>query len=106
MSGGRLTYDERLQIETLWRVGRSIPQIAEHIGRHASTVWREIGRNNSHRHGPKNPAGRHGSGGLGVVPSSVADGDAADRWDSAECGVAAVMVVGVQPAGQGSGAFG
>ena len=65
MSGGRLTYDERLQIETLWRVGRSIPQIAEHIGRHASTVWREIGRNNSHRHGPKNPAGRHGSGGLG-----------------------------------------
>jgi IS30 family transposase len=63
MPGRRLTHDERLQIETLWRVGRSIPQIAEQIGRHHSTVWRELDRNNSHRHGPKNPAGRHGSGG-------------------------------------------
>jgi IS30 family transposase len=61
MPGKRLTHDERLQIETLWRVGRSIPEIAEQISRHASTVWREIDRNNSHRHGPKNPAGRHSS---------------------------------------------
>ena len=66
MPGTRLTYDERLQIETLWRVGRSIPQIAEQIGRHTSTVWRELNRNNSYRHGPKNPAGRHaGNGGPG-----------------------------------------
>jgi transposase, IS30 family len=65
MPGTRLTYDERLQIETLWRVGRSIPQIAEQIGRHTTTVWREIDRNNSHRHGPKNPAGRHGGRGPG-----------------------------------------
>ena len=38
---------------------------------------------------------------LDVMPSRVADGGAADRWLSAEGGVAAVMVVGVQPAGQG-----
>ena len=63
MPGKRLTGDERLQIETLWRVGRSISQIAEQIDRPRSTVWREVGRNNSHRHGPKNPAGRHGSDG-------------------------------------------
>lgn len=65
MPGARLTRDERLQIETLWRVGRSIPQIAEQIGRHHTTVWREIKNNNSYRHGPKNPAGRHGSNGPG-----------------------------------------
>ncbi len=44
--------------------------------------------------------------GLAVVPSSVADADAADRWVSAEGGVAAVMVVGVQPGGQGRGSVG
>jgi IS30 family transposase len=58
MPGPRLTSDERLQIETLWRVGRSIPQIAELIGRHRSTVWRELGNYHSYRHGPKNPLGR------------------------------------------------
>jgi IS30 family transposase len=63
MPGKRLTADERLQIETLWRVGRTIPQIAEQIDRHPSTVWRELNRNNSYRHGPKNPAGRHGGKG-------------------------------------------
>ncbi len=63
MPGRRLTSDERLRIETLWRVGRSIPQIAEQIDRHRTTVWRELDRNNSYHHGPKNPAGRHGSRG-------------------------------------------
>jgi IS30 family transposase len=68
MPGSRLTSDERLQIETLWRVGRSIPQIAELISRHRSTVWREVERNHSYRHGFKHPHGRRvdrpGWGGL------------------------------------------
>src|SRR4051794_6702627 len=58
MPGARLTDDERLQIETLWRVGRSIPEIAEVIGRHRTTVWREVANYHSYRHGPKNPLGR------------------------------------------------
>lgn len=40
---------------------------------------------------------------LGVVPRHVVDGEAADRRSAAERGVGAVMVVGVQPAGQGLG---
>jgi IS30 family transposase len=69
MPGPRLSERERLQIETLWRVGRSIPQIAEVIGRHRSTVWREVDRNHSYRHGYKHPHGRRdacrsGLGGL------------------------------------------
>jgi IS30 family transposase len=58
MAGTRLSERERLQIETLWRVGRSIPQIAVVIGRHRSTVWRELTRNHSYRHGCKHPGGR------------------------------------------------
>src|SRR3954468_1767759 len=58
MPGARLTDGERLQIETLWRVGRSIPEIAEVIGRHRTTVWREVANYHSYRHGPKNPLGR------------------------------------------------
>jgi IS30 family transposase len=61
MPGRRLTDRERLQIEALWRVGRSIPQIAEVIGRPRSTVWRELDRYHSYRHGQKNPVGRHNS---------------------------------------------
>jgi transposase, IS30 family len=59
MAGRRLTHDERLQIEALWRVGQSIPRIAEVIGRDRSTVWRELHRNHSYRHGHKHPGGRH-----------------------------------------------
>ncbi|WNV77458.1 IS30 family transposase [Geodermatophilus sp. DSM 44513] len=60
---------ERLQIEALWRAGQEIPQIAVLTGRHRSTVWRELQRNHSYRHGHKNPAGRStarpaGRGGL------------------------------------------
>jgi IS30 family transposase len=47
--GRRLTRDERAQIEVLWGEGRSVPQIAVAIGRHRSTVWREVGRNHSGR---------------------------------------------------------
>ncbi|WP_371966051.1 helix-turn-helix domain-containing protein, partial [Actinomadura chokoriensis] len=47
--GRRLTLGERAQIEVLFGEGRLIPQIAEVIGRHRSTVWREVRRNNSYR---------------------------------------------------------
>jgi transposase, IS30 family len=59
MAGKRLTYEERLQIQALWGVGESIPRIAEVIGRDRSTVWREVNRNHSYRHGQKHPGGRH-----------------------------------------------
>jgi transposase, IS30 family len=39
--------------------GQSIPRIAEVIGRDRSTVWRELNRNHSYRHGQKHPGGRH-----------------------------------------------
>jgi transposase, IS30 family len=58
MPGRRLSYAERLRIEALWCAGREYPEIAEILGRHPTTVWRELGRNNSYRHGPKNPLGR------------------------------------------------
>jgi IS30 family transposase len=58
MSGRRLVRDERIQIAAWWRVGWSIPQIAAVLGRDRSTVWRELKRNNSAKHGPKNPRGQ------------------------------------------------
>ena len=69
MSGKRLTVEERLQIEALWRAGHEMPEIAVLIGRHRSTVWREVARNHSYRHGHKHPVGRRndqpaGRGGL------------------------------------------
>ncbi|HVT20346.1 MAG TPA: IS30 family transposase [Mycobacteriales bacterium] len=68
MPGARLTESERVRIEALWTAGWEIPAIAVALGRHRSTVWREIERHNSHLHGPKNPKGRrrHSAGvGLG-----------------------------------------
>jgi transposase, IS30 family len=56
--GSRLSFEERVRIEVLWTEGLSMPEIGERIGRDRSTVWREITRNNSYRHGPKNPARR------------------------------------------------
>jgi len=58
--GTRLTSQERLRLEVLWTQGASIPRIAVVLGRSRSTVWRELARNNSHRHGPKNPRGARG----------------------------------------------
>jgi AbiV family abortive infection protein len=43
---------------------------------------------------------------LAVLTSTVVDGDPADRWVATECGVEAVMVVEVQPVGQGRGPLG
>jgi transposase, IS30 family len=57
MSGNRLSREERLRIEALWTAGRTMPQIAAQLGRHRSTVWRELEAHNSARHGPKNPRG-------------------------------------------------
>jgi IS30 family transposase len=68
MPGKRLTEGERVRIETLWVAGWDIPAIAERLGRHRSTVWRELERHHAYRHGPKNPLGsrrdRTGRGGL------------------------------------------
>jgi transposase, IS30 family len=57
MPGRRLVELERVRIGAWWRAGWSIPQIAAEVGRDRSTVWREVRRNNSARHGPKNPLG-------------------------------------------------
>jgi len=57
MPGRRLTRDERIRIGAWWTAGWSIPRIAVQLGRDRSTVWREVRRNNSARHGPKNPRG-------------------------------------------------
>jgi IS30 family transposase len=60
--------EERVRIETLWSEGNSLPVIAAKLGRHPTTVWRELRRNNSNRHGPKNPLGsRAYTAGLGGV---------------------------------------
>src|SRR5690349_8445786 len=50
------------------------------------------------------PAGTFVRHALGVLTCEV--GDAAGGWVACECGVSAVMVVGVQPVWQGSAAFG
>jgi IS30 family transposase len=68
MAGRRLNFQERLQIEALWRAGLGIPVIAELIGRHRTTVWRELDGNHSYRHGFKNPAGRHSGAAGGRGP--------------------------------------
>ncbi len=62
MAGSRMSEQDRVRIETLWAEGRSIPHIAGVIGRHRSTVWRELAGRNSYRHGPKNPQGRQRGG--------------------------------------------
>jgi IS30 family transposase len=62
-----LQLGERLQIEALWRAGHDMPEIATLIGRHRSTVWRELERNHSYRHGFKHPDGRHSGSAGGRV---------------------------------------
>jgi IS30 family transposase len=63
MAGTRLTHEERVRIEVLWGEGRSLSEIADRIGRHRSTVWREVRRGNSYTHGVKNPRARQGDRG-------------------------------------------
>ena len=58
MPGRRVCRDERVQIQTLWGEGYSYQEIGRRISRDQSTVWREVHRNNSHRHGSKNPRGQ------------------------------------------------
>ena len=64
MPGKRLSSEERAQIEVLFGQGLMFPEIAKAIGRHHSTVWREVTRNNSYRGGglkvgTRHPQGRH-----------------------------------------------
>lgn len=60
MPGPRLSRDERVAIEVGWAQGLSAPAIARLIGRDRSTVWRELNRNNSSRHGAKHGGRVHG----------------------------------------------
>jgi IS30 family transposase len=66
MPGSRLRDDERVRLEAWWSAGWSITKIADGLGRHRSTVWRELKRNNSARHGPKNPSRHERTGRMGV----------------------------------------
>jgi IS30 family transposase len=49
MAGRRLDAVERAQIAALFARGFRYPEIAAVIGRDRTTVWRELGRNNSYR---------------------------------------------------------
>jgi transposase, IS30 family len=55
---GKITKDKREVLENLWRQGSRVSEIARALGVHASSVSRELRRNNSGRHGTKNPVGR------------------------------------------------
>ena len=55
MAVRRVQFEDRVKIEAWWTAGWTFEQIAEGLGRSLSVVWREVQRNNSHRHGPKNP---------------------------------------------------
>ena len=44
-----LTYEERCQIEALKKSGLSVVLIAEQLGRHRATIYREINRNSGKR---------------------------------------------------------
>jgi transposase, IS30 family len=52
-----LTLGHRQVIENLWRQGSTFEQIAAALGVGFSSVWREIARSHSSRHGTKNPLG-------------------------------------------------
>ena len=56
----RLSRDERLQIEALWRAGFSMADIADQLGRARSTITRELRRNGLYRfaYGAINPVSR------------------------------------------------
>jgi len=69
VAGTRLSVGDRIRIETLWLAGWGIPQIAVVIGRHRSTVWREVERNRTGWRSGRNPLGARWdrSGRLGLV---------------------------------------
>jgi IS30 family transposase len=52
-----LTLAHRQVIENLWRQGSTFEQIAAALGVGFSSVWREVARSHSSRHGVKNPLG-------------------------------------------------
>ena len=59
---GKITKDKREVLENLWRRGRRVGEIADALGVHPSSVSRELRRNNSGRHGTKNPTGQRARG--------------------------------------------
>jgi IS30 family transposase len=52
-----LTAGHRQVIENLWAQGKTFDEIAAALGVAFSSVWREVQRGNSARHGTKNPLG-------------------------------------------------
>lgn len=66
MPGARFGEVERVQIGAWWVAGWSIPRIAAELGRHRSSVFRELQRNNSRFHGPKSPLLEQRRGRCGV----------------------------------------
>lgn len=52
----QLTSEERYMISALRKQGHSTPEIANNLGRHRSTIWREINRNSSRWDGHYRPS--------------------------------------------------
>jgi transposase, IS30 family len=77
---GKITKDKRDVLENMWRQGSRVGEIARVLGVHASSVSRELRRNNSGRHGTKNPVGRQARGSyLCGYRAAWADGKARAR---------------------------
>jgi transposase, IS30 family len=53
----RLCFEDRVQLQVGWQRGLSFGELALLLGRPVATVFREVERNHSRRHGPKNPLG-------------------------------------------------
>ena len=49
MTNQHLSHEERYQIEAFMKAGQSQTQIAEHLGRHRTTIHRELNRNSGQR---------------------------------------------------------
>ena len=54
----RLSYEDRVRLQVGWQSGLTFERLGELLGRPFGTVFREVQRNHSCRHGPKNPLGR------------------------------------------------
>lgn len=55
MSYEQIVLGERYTINTMRLQGKSIPEIANEIGRHRTTIWRELKRNRRPNHGAYEP---------------------------------------------------